>query len=161
MAPLINQSAPARPVAELDGSPAGWEEIVLLNVGVEIWAFGDHRLHLGSHLSEGDLAGGTLTCAKHPWEFDALTGKGANPTNCEILLVSGRALGAACPESLHPAAATSRPRARRGMRDRKRTILRCEAHDHKNRRRFFLHRAAAVHHTGDRRCRLYGDGRAA
>jgi toluene monooxygenase system ferredoxin subunit len=30
------------------------------------------------------LTGCALTCANHLWEFDALTGKGINPGNCQL-----------------------------------------------------------------------------
>lgn len=40
--------------------------------------------HLSSRLSEGDLDAYTLTCAAHLREFDALSGKGANPGNSQL-----------------------------------------------------------------------------
>jgi toluene monooxygenase system ferredoxin subunit len=40
--------------------------------------------HLSSRLSEGDLDAYTLTCAAHLREFDALTGRGANPGNSQL-----------------------------------------------------------------------------
>jgi len=69
---------------ELEGAEAGGRKIVLLNVGGEIRAYEDRCPHLGSQLSEGDLDGCILTCAKHLWEFDALTGKGTNPGNSQL-----------------------------------------------------------------------------
>jgi toluene monooxygenase system ferredoxin subunit len=75
---------------ELTGVQLGGKKIVLLNVGGKIRAFEDRCPHLGSQLSEGDLDGGTLTCAKHLWEFDALTGKGANPATCELTVFDTR-----------------------------------------------------------------------
>lgn len=75
---------------EMTGIQLGGTKIVLLNVGGEIRAFEDRCPHLGSRLSEGDLNGCTLTCAKHLWEFDAQTGKGANPTNCQLTVFDTR-----------------------------------------------------------------------
>jgi len=75
---------------ELTGIQLGGKKIVLLNVGGKIRAFEDRCPHLGSQLSEGDLDGGTLTCAMHLWEFDALTGKGANPDNCGLIVFDTR-----------------------------------------------------------------------
>jgi toluene monooxygenase system ferredoxin subunit len=69
---------------ELTGVQLGGKKIVLLNVAGEIRAFEDRCPHLGSQLSEGSLDGRTLTCAGHLWEFDALTGAGTNPGNCQL-----------------------------------------------------------------------------
>ena len=38
-------------------------------------------------LWEGEL---TLTCANHQWEFDALTGRGTNPGNCQLTVFGTR-----------------------------------------------------------------------
>jgi len=69
---------------ELTAAKLGGKKIVLLNVEGGIRAFEDRCPHLGSQLSEGNLDGRTLTCANHLWEFDALTGKGTNPRNCQL-----------------------------------------------------------------------------
>jgi len=69
---------------ELTAIQLGGKKIVLLNAGGEIRAFEDRCPHLGSRLSEGSLDGTKLTCASHLWEFDALTGKGTNPGNCQL-----------------------------------------------------------------------------
>lgn len=75
---------------ELTGVQLGATKVVLLNVGGEIRAFEDRCPHLGFQLSEGDLDGSTLTCANHQWEFDALTGKGTNPGNCQLTVFGTR-----------------------------------------------------------------------
>jgi toluene monooxygenase system ferredoxin subunit len=75
---------------ELAGVRLGGKEIVLLNVAGEIRAFGNRCPHLGSRLSAGSLDGGALTCAGHLWEFDALTGKGINPGNCQLAVFRAR-----------------------------------------------------------------------
>jgi toluene monooxygenase system ferredoxin subunit len=65
-------------------------KIVLLNVAGQIRAFEDRCPHLGSQLSEGSLDESTLTCAAHLWEFNALTGKGINPGNCQLTVFGTR-----------------------------------------------------------------------
>jgi toluene monooxygenase system ferredoxin subunit len=69
---------------ELTAVELGNQKIVLLNVGGQIRAFENRCPHLGFQLSEGELDGCTLTCANHRWEFEALTGKGTNPGNCQL-----------------------------------------------------------------------------
>jgi toluene monooxygenase system ferredoxin subunit len=75
---------------EMVGIALGGEKIVLVNVEGEIRAFEDRCPHLGSQLSAGNLDGSTLTCASHLWEFDALTGKGTNPGNCQLTVFGTR-----------------------------------------------------------------------
>ena len=75
---------------ELTGVRLGAKDIVLLNAGGEIRAFEDRCPHLGFQLSQGDLDGCTLTCANHQWEFDALTGQGTNPGNCQLTMFGTR-----------------------------------------------------------------------
>jgi toluene monooxygenase system ferredoxin subunit len=75
---------------ELVGIQLGGKKIVLVNVAGEIRAFEDRCPHLGSQLSAGNLDGSTLTCATHLWEFDALTGKGTNPGNCQLTVFDTR-----------------------------------------------------------------------
>jgi toluene monooxygenase system ferredoxin subunit len=75
---------------ELTGVDLGGKKIVLLNAGGEIRAFADRCPHLGFQLSEGSLDGCTLTCANHLWEFDALTGEGTNPGNCQLTVFGAR-----------------------------------------------------------------------
>ncbi len=75
---------------ELTGVRLGGKKIVLVNVGGEIRAFEDRCPHLGFQLSEGDIDGRTLTCANHQWEFDALTGRGTNPGNCQLTVFGTR-----------------------------------------------------------------------
>jgi toluene monooxygenase system ferredoxin subunit len=65
-------------------------KVVLLNVDGAVRAYEDRCPHLGSQLSEGDLDAGILTCAMHLWEFDALTGKGTNPSNSQLTVLETR-----------------------------------------------------------------------
>lgn len=75
---------------ELTGVDVAGKKLVLMNVDGEIRAYENRCPHLGSLLSEGDLDGCTLTCAKHLWEFDALTGKGTNPGNSQLTVFETR-----------------------------------------------------------------------
>ena len=75
---------------ELTGVQLNGTKIVLLNVAGEIRAFEDRCPHLGSQLSEGILDESTLTCAVHLWEFNALTGQGINPGNCQLTVFGTR-----------------------------------------------------------------------
>ena len=77
---------------ELTGVQLGGKKIVLLNVAGEIRAFEDRCPHLGFQLSEGSLDGSTLTCVNHLWEFDALTGTGTNPGNCQLTVFGTRVI---------------------------------------------------------------------
>jgi toluene monooxygenase system ferredoxin subunit len=54
-------------------------EIVLCNVGGEVFAYDDRCPHLGGRLSNGVLDGSMLTCAAHEWVFDVRSGGGVNP----------------------------------------------------------------------------------
>jgi toluene monooxygenase system ferredoxin subunit len=62
-------------------------EIDLLVVhlsGNEVHAYDNRCPHAGSPLSEGTLNSATLRCSVHFWEFDARTGEGINPRNCNL-----------------------------------------------------------------------------
>jgi toluene monooxygenase system ferredoxin subunit len=60
------------------------EAVLLVNVDGTVRAYSNRCPHQASDLSEGDLDGQTLTCAKHLWEFDALTGAGINPDDTRL-----------------------------------------------------------------------------
>ena len=66
---------------EMMGIDVGGESILLVNVNDHIHACADACPHQKSRLSEGNLIGQTLRCARHHWEFDACTGNGINPQN--------------------------------------------------------------------------------
>jgi toluene monooxygenase system ferredoxin subunit len=53
--------------------------ILVVNIEDQIYAYADECPHQKSRLSEGDLAGRMLRCARHHWEFDVCTGRGMNP----------------------------------------------------------------------------------
>jgi nitrite reductase/ring-hydroxylating ferredoxin subunit len=54
---------------------AGGENVVLYNVGGELFASADACPHQGSPLSAGDLCDGVVMCPFHAWEFDVRTGE--------------------------------------------------------------------------------------
>jgi nitrite reductase/ring-hydroxylating ferredoxin subunit len=58
-----------RAVVTLDG-----RELVLFRVEGRIHAFENRCPHEGNPLSEGEIAGPTLTCVFHNWRFDLETG---------------------------------------------------------------------------------------
>jgi toluene monooxygenase system ferredoxin subunit len=68
---------------ELDG-----KAILLINVHDQIYAYADACPHQKSRLSEGNLLGNTLRCARHHWEFDVCTGRGINPQNACLKVFS-------------------------------------------------------------------------
>ena len=54
---------------EVDGEP-----VCLVRVPDGVFAFDDVCPHRGAQLSRGTLAGTTIMCAAHTWEFDVTTG---------------------------------------------------------------------------------------
>jgi len=60
------------------------EAVLLVNVDGEVRAYSNRCPHQASALDEGDLDGGTLTCAKHLWEFNVTSGCGINPDNVQL-----------------------------------------------------------------------------
>lgn len=55
------------------------QSVLLVNVDGAVRAYSNRCPHQASGLDEGDLDGETLTCSKHMWEFNAVTGQGINP----------------------------------------------------------------------------------
>jgi nitrite reductase/ring-hydroxylating ferredoxin subunit len=53
---------------------AGGREIVLFRVDGDVHALENACPHAGNPLVEGEIVGGTLTCAYHLWRFDLETG---------------------------------------------------------------------------------------
>jgi toluene monooxygenase system ferredoxin subunit len=72
-------------IGEMLGVEVGGVRVLLLNVEDEVRAYLDRCPHRASPLSEGNLAGRTLTCATHLWEFNALTGGGINPESSRLI----------------------------------------------------------------------------
>jgi toluene monooxygenase system ferredoxin subunit len=66
---------------ELLGLDVDGNGILVVNVDDRIYAYDDACPHQKSRLSEGDLTGRIVRCARHHWEFDVCTGRGMNPQN--------------------------------------------------------------------------------
>jgi toluene monooxygenase system ferredoxin subunit len=66
---------------EMMGLEVNGEDILLINVDNQIYAYADACPHQKSRLSEGTLKGKVLRCARHHWEFDVCSGSGVNPRN--------------------------------------------------------------------------------
>lgn len=56
------------------GVMIGDKPVCVVRVDDGLFAFDDVCPHRGAKLSEGKLAGTTLTCAAHTWEFDVRSG---------------------------------------------------------------------------------------
>jgi toluene monooxygenase system ferredoxin subunit len=69
---------------EMVGLEVNGECILLVNLDNHIYAYTDICPHQNSRLSEGTLAGNTIRCARHHWEFDVRTGCGINPQNSRL-----------------------------------------------------------------------------
>jgi toluene monooxygenase system ferredoxin subunit len=64
---------------EMIGLDVRGNDILIVNIDDHIYAYADACPHQKSRLSEGDLIGRTIRCARHHWEFDVCTGQGMNP----------------------------------------------------------------------------------
>ena len=69
---------------DLVGLEVAGQPVLLISFDGAIRAFRDRCPHQDSPLSEGDLDGEILTCARHLWQFDVTTGEGVNPTDCAL-----------------------------------------------------------------------------
>lgn len=69
---------------DMTGLDIDGEKVLVLNVDGQIRAYRNRCPHQQWALDEGDLDGGTLTCSRHSWTFDALTGAGLNPDDCSL-----------------------------------------------------------------------------
>lgn len=78
---------------EMDSFEVNGEEILLLKHEGRFLAFQGHCPHQDIPLVEGKLEKGILTCRAHLWQFDAVTGKGVNPSNCQLKQYPVRIVG--------------------------------------------------------------------
>lgn len=70
---------------DMVGFEVGDVDVLLLwPVGGELRAVQGVCPHQEIALAEGTFDGKVLTCRAHLWQFDARTGKGINPTDCEL-----------------------------------------------------------------------------
>lgn len=60
--------------------------VSVLLVGLEggVCAYEDSCTHQRVKLSEGSLEGNVLTCMAHGWCYDAVTGRGINPSDTHL-----------------------------------------------------------------------------
>lgn len=59
-------------------------QVLIVNLGGNYRAYSNRCPHQASPLDLGDLDGETLTCSRHLWQFNALTGDGINPRNAKL-----------------------------------------------------------------------------
>lgn len=64
----------------------GHDVLMIWPDGGQITAFQGMCPHQEIALVEGKFDGKTLTCRAHNWMFDACTGKGINPSDCELTM---------------------------------------------------------------------------
>jgi toluene monooxygenase system ferredoxin subunit len=60
------------------------QRVLLLRTDQGVFAYEDRCLHLGVRLSLGTLAGCTLSCGAHDYQYDANTGAGKNPSTGQL-----------------------------------------------------------------------------
>ena len=59
-------------------------QVLVVNIAGVFRAYSNECPHQASPLGEGVLEGARLTCARHLWEFNALTGLGVNPAGAQL-----------------------------------------------------------------------------
>lgn len=70
---------------DMDARAVGGKEVLLVwPEGGDLLAFQPMCPHQEVPLVEGRFDGKTLICRAHNWVFDACTGKGINPSDCEL-----------------------------------------------------------------------------
>ena len=66
-------------VGEMRGAELGGARVLIVRHETGVCAYQDRCPHQGYPLSEGELAGGIITCRVHRHTFDATNGHGINP----------------------------------------------------------------------------------
>jgi toluene monooxygenase system ferredoxin subunit len=69
---------------DMAGVDVGGVKVLLVNVDGDVQAYQNSCPHQASALDEGEFDGGTITCWRHHWEFDARSGAGINPADCGL-----------------------------------------------------------------------------
>ena len=69
---------------DMTGVEVAGTKVLLVNIDGEVRAYENRCAHQESALDEGDFDGEKITCARHLWEFDAASGAGVNPTDCQL-----------------------------------------------------------------------------
>ncbi|HEY4017182.1 MAG TPA: Rieske 2Fe-2S domain-containing protein [Pseudonocardiaceae bacterium] len=69
---------------EMEGVEIDGTQVLLVNIDGVVRAYRNRCPHQAWALSEGDFDGEQITCARHMWMFDALSGKGVNPDTCQL-----------------------------------------------------------------------------
>jgi toluene monooxygenase system ferredoxin subunit len=70
---------------DAEGLQVEGEEVLLACMpGDEIRAYQGTCPHQQQSLAEGDMDEHVLTCPGHLWEFDLRTGRGVNPSGCQL-----------------------------------------------------------------------------
>ena len=67
------------PTGSLKKVTIGGEDVVIGNVGGQLYAIADKCTHRGGPLSEGELEGTMITCPWHGGQFDMTNGKVLQP----------------------------------------------------------------------------------
>ena len=69
------------PVGTIREFQVDGKTVAISNIGGKFYAIDNVCLHRGGPLAQGELAGKTVTCPWHGWQYDATTGKlTSNPT---------------------------------------------------------------------------------
>jgi toluene monooxygenase system ferredoxin subunit len=70
---------------EMESFEIGGQEILIVRCdGGDVRAFQGVCPHQDVPLIEGKFDGKLLVCRAHQWMFDASTGRGVNPSNCQL-----------------------------------------------------------------------------
>jgi toluene monooxygenase system ferredoxin subunit len=62
----------------------GEEVLLVYGFGKQLRAYQSRCPHQRIPLLEGEFDGKTIICRAHLWQFDAASGKGINPENCQL-----------------------------------------------------------------------------
>jgi toluene monooxygenase system ferredoxin subunit len=68
----------------MEGVVVNGKKILIVNADGEIRAYFNECPHQAWPLDDGDFDGDRIICANHAWEFDARSGCGINPSDCEL-----------------------------------------------------------------------------